>query len=185
MNGYLLIIPFVLIIIFMCPIFIQGKATLSLPHFDGVFSVFLFRKKLLHFFYQIKGQSIILKNNKTEIEQEFDFESDEIFLYEEILRQIKAKARLKEMYVFYNIGIGDAFTSAMLCGLINCGAITFFTSIKNKKPTASLGIYDTVSYNKEVFEISFNCKLSISLFDIVYSFINSVILSKKRRKNNI
>ena len=87
-----------------------------------------------------------------------------------MIKQIKDKARLKEIYLFYNIGLQDAFASAMLCGLINTVATIFFTKIKNEKPTASFGVYDTVSYNKRVLELSFMTKVSISLFDIVYSF---------------
>lgn len=185
MSGYYLIIPAVIILIFMCPILLQAKATLNVEDMSGVVSVFIFRKKIIYFFYKIEGKKIILTNEDNAKEEEFDFSSEEVVLYQEMIKQIRDKARLKEIYLFYNIGLQDAFASAMLCGLINTVATIFFTKIKNEKPTASFGVYDTVSYNKRVLELSFMTKVSISLFDIVYSFASSVILSRKKAKNNI
>lgn len=185
MSGYFLIIPAVIILIFICPILLQAKVTLNIEQMRGVVSIFIFRKRIIYFFYKIEGKKIILTNEEEVKEEEFDFESEEVFFYQEMVRQVRDKARLKEVYLFYNIGLQDAFASAMLCGLINMCATIFFTKIKNEKPTASFGVYDTISYNKKIFEISFTTKLSISLFDIVYSLASSVILSRKKVKNNI
>ena len=95
------------------------------------------------------------------------------------ITEIKDKTRLKEISVFYNLGIGDAFASAILGGFINTTLIAFMSSIKNEKPTANLGVYDTISYNRKVCQFSVKTVLSISLFDVVYSLLHSVILTKK------
>ena len=70
----------------------------------------------------------------------------------------------------------------MICGVINIAVLIFFTSLKNKKPTASLQLYNTSSFNKKVANLATVINLSISLFDVVYSFIISVILRKKKMK---
>ena len=85
----------------------------------------------------------------------------------------------KEFFIFYNLGAGDAFLSAMLGGLINCTLLTLMTAIKNVKPTASLGVYDTISYNGKVCQFATKFLMTISLFDVVYSLLRSVILTKK------
>ena len=95
-------------------------------------------------------------------------------------RDVVGAEELKEISIFYNLGVGDAFQSAMLGGLINCSLLSFLSSIKNQKPTASLGIYDTISYNKKVCQFAVKAVMSISLFDVVYSLLHSVILTKKK-----
>ena len=93
--------------------------------------------------------------------------------------EVKDKTRLKEISVYYHLGTGDAFQSAMLGGLINTSLLSFLSSIKNTKPTASLGVYDTISYNRKICQFAIKAIMSISLFDIVYSLLHSVILTKK------
>ena len=73
MSGYYLIIPAVIILIFMCPILLQVKATLNVEDMSGVVSVFIFRKKIIYFFYKIEGKKIILTNEDDAKEEEFDF----------------------------------------------------------------------------------------------------------------
>ena len=46
-------------------------------------------------------------------------------------------------------------------------------------------IYDTVSYNKLLTEIVFRGQISISLFDVAYSYLMSVIIIKRKVRNNI
>ena len=181
MNGLYLLIPTFFILLLTMPVFIEVKGTLNVLNMSGVLSVFVFKKKIQHICYQIKGKTFILQDEGGTNEKEVAFDSQEVILYEEFVKQIKNKTRLKELFVFYNIGLSDAFLSAIK----NWTTWDPVSTIKNKKPTASLGVYDTVSYNKEVFEISVKGKVSISLFDVVYSFVNSVILSKKRANNKI
>ena len=48
------------------------------------------------------------------------------------MKEIKDKTRLKQLAVFYNIGTGDAFSSAMVAGLVNFVVTSLFTNIKNQ-----------------------------------------------------
>ena len=97
-----------------------------------------------------------------------------------LFNEIKDKTRLKEISVFYNLGVGDAFQSAMLGGNINVLLFSIMGVIKNAKPTASLGVYDTISYNREVCQFAIKAVMSISLFDVAYSLMRSVILTKRK-----
>lgn len=188
MSPLYLLIPTIIILLFLSPVFIQGKATFNIQTKAGVFSIFIFGIKILYYMYEIKGKTIILKNQKETKQTEVSLENNDLLFIEFLVKQVKDKTRLKELYVFYNLGVGDAFLTAMVGGFINVAVLTFFTSLKSKKPTASLGIYDTISYNKSIFEIALKTKISISLIDIVYSLINSVILTwktKVKEKHNI
>lgn len=182
MSSLYFLIPTVIIILLVMPIFLEVRLSFNLLDKSGVFCIYLFRKKLQYFKFEIEGREIKLKDEEETKEKQIDFDSPEIALYEEFSTQIKDKTRLRFIEVFYNIGLNDAFLTSMVCGVINIAVLIFFTSLKNKKPTASLQLYNTSSFNKKVANLATVINLSISLFDVVYSFIISVILSKKKMK---
>ena len=179
MNFYLLI-PFFIILIFFIPVKLEGRISFNLIDRSGAFGVFLFGKKVEYQQYWIENKKIITKKEDEIETHELNMQSKEMLFFEMFVGEIKDKTRLKEISIFYNLGVGDAFQSAMLGGLINCSLLSFLSSIKNQKPTASLGIYDTISYNKKVCQFAVKTVMSISLFDVVYSLLHSVILTKKK-----
>lgn len=182
MSSLYFLIPTVIIILLVMPIFLEVRLSFNLLDKSGVFCIYLFRKKLQYFKFEIEGREIKLKDEEETKEKQIDFDSPEIALYEAFSTQIKDKTRLRFIEVFYNVGLNDAFLTSMVCGVINIAVLIFFTSLKNKKPTASLQLYNTSSFNKKVANLATVINLSISLFDVVYSFIISVILSKKKMK---
>ncbi len=184
MSSLYFLIPTVIIILLVMPIFLEVRLSFNLLDKSGVFCIYLFRKKLQYFKFEIEGREIKLKDEEETKEKQIDFDSPEIALYEEFSTQIKDKTRLRFIEVFYNVGLNDAFLTSMVCGVINIAVLIFFTSLKNKKPTASLQLYNTSSFNKKVANLATVINLSISLFDVVYSFIISVILSKKKNERN-
>lgn len=183
MNYYLLI-PFFLIVLFFVPIKLEGRASFNVLEMSGAFGVFLYKFKLTH--QQIWFENKKLYTRKAdEIEsKQLDFSSQEMIFFQNLFHEIKDKTRLKEVSFFYNLGVGDAFQSAMLGGYINALLYVFFGVIKNAKPTASLGVYDTISYNREVCQFAVKAIMSISLFDVVYSLFRSVILTKRNSNKN-
>lgn len=178
MNYYLLI-PFFIILILFVPIRLQLKLSFNVLDFSGALGFFVFKKQVEHQQFWIKGKKILSKRDNEIESKEIEFDSKEVIFYETFAEQIKDKTRLKELYIFYNIGFNDAFLSAMITGYINSAINILFGRIKNKKPTSTLAVFDTISYNREVCQFALKTILSISLFDIVYSLLMSVILSKK------
>ena len=181
MNFYLLI-PFFIILILFFPIRIEARASFNVLERTGAFGIFVFGIKVDYEQFWIENKKIITKKDNDLESHEFSIDNKN-FLYLRILAlQIKDKSRLKEIFVFYNLGVGDAYKSAMLGGYINSSLLTFMTSLKNTKPTASMGVYDTISYNQKVCQFAIRALMTISLFDVVYSLLRSVILTKKKSK---
>lgn len=182
MQSLYFLIPTFLILLLMVPIFLEVKVSFNAIDNRGTFCIRVFKINLQYFFFEIDGNQIKIKNKEAVDEKELSFDSPEVALYEQFAAEIKDKTRLRFLEVNYNIGLDDAFLTSMVCGMIDVAALIFFTAIKNKKPTASLAIYDTVSFNKKEAEVAVDLSVSISLFDVVYSFVLSVILSKKKAR---
>ena len=186
MNFYLLI-PLFLIIIFFLPIKMQARFSFNVLDMSGAFGIFLYKFKVTHQRIWIEHKKVFTMKDDDLQRKEFDFTSTGAIFVSKFLGEISDKTRLKELTVNYNLGVGDAFESAMLGGSINAILLAIFGKIKNSKPTASLGVYDTISYNRTVCQFAIKGRLSISLFDIVYSLLVSVILTKReinRRKRS-
>ncbi len=174
------IIPAGFILLLVFPVHIEARVSYN-PIFNrGVVALFLFRKRLIYYIVSFKRGGIELQNESETKLQKLEFSSPQFAVMEEFGRQLKDKVRLKKCNIFYHIGTGDAFSSAILCGALNQVLLQLFLQIKNKKPTASLCVYDTVSYNKEFFEMAVVAATSVSLFDVAYSYLYSVIISNKR-----
>ena len=178
MSYLYLLIPTFFIIIFLAPLFLEVKVTLDVKTFSGVLSVFLFKIKVHHLIYRFEKNKLIVQGeNEDDQGQEFDMSSREVVFYEQLVKEIFDKTRLKYLFVFYNIGLNDAYLSAMVAGAINTSLLIFFTALKNSKPTASFGVYDTVSYNRELCEFAVKTKVSVTLFDMIYSLLYAYITS--------
>lgn len=169
----------------MLPIKAKLHFSCNLLERSGAFSIFLFNFKLMHDRFWLKGKKILLQNEKETSTVEIGFDSKEVVFLEVFSQVLRRKTRLKSLYLFYNIGTSDAFSSAMLGGAINLATLIFFTSLKNTRPTASMGVYDTVSYNRDVLEFALKSGATISLFDGVYSFVISLMITNRIVKRKL
>ncbi len=184
LTSLYFLIPTFFVFVLIFPIFIEVRVSFN-PLFNrGVVALFLFRFKVLYFIFSFHGKYIELQNEKETKRQELEFSSPQFAVMEEFTKQIKDKLRLKKLLLFYNIGTGDAFSSAVLCGVINQIVTGIFLRLKDKKPTASCCIYDTVSYNKTMCEIAGRVEISISLFDLAYSFLLALVKTSDVGKKN-
>lgn len=180
--NYYLFIPFVIICLLFLPIKLEARLSFNLLDMSGAVGAFLYGFKVTHQMIWIKKDKIITKKEEAIDSQEIDFQGKEIIFLKIFLKQLTNKTRLKKIELFYNIGLDDAFRAAMVSGHINFIVVYLYAKIKNVKPTASLELNDTISYNRKVLQFAIKCVISISLFDIVYSWLNSVILTKKKGK---
>ncbi len=176
-NSLYFLIPMFIILLLVFPVFAEVRLSYNPIYNRGVVALFLFKKKVIYYIFSFHGGYIELQNEKETKAEQLQFQSEKFEVVEEFGKQMMDKVKLKKLYIFYNIGVGDAFASSMLCGFINQVFSFFFLFLKSKKPTASFCVYDTVSYNKEVFEMAAVSQISISLFDVAYSFLYSVIIT--------
>lgn len=179
-TSLYLIIPAVVILLLVFPILVEFRVSFNPIYNRGVVALFIFKKKIFYYIVSLHGKYIKLENENETKMQEIEFASPEFEVIEEFGRQIKDKLRLRKCLIHYQIGTGDAYSSALVCGFLNVLIMQFFLYVKSHKPTASLCVYDTVSYNKQACEIAGFLSISVSLFDVAYSYIYSVIITKTK-----
>lgn len=176
-DLYLFILAFV-IFVFIAPVFLKVRMTCNVFKNTGVMAVYLFGVNVLSLKFKFTHNGIILFDGE-DVKEKTIHDLKKGVITKNLILQIKDKVKLKTVEFYYNLGVGDAFYTALLCGCINSSLLGFFTRLKSSKPTTSFFVGDNPSYNEVVFQTSLKIKLSISLFDLVYSFVNSVILTSK------
>ena len=130
-NSLYYLIPVVLILLLIFPIFVEVRASYN-PIFNrGVVALFVFKKKVFYYIFSIKGRYIELQNEDETKWQKLEFSSQKFAVVEKFMQEIKEKIKLKKLYVFYNIGVGDAFLNALVCGYVNEAIRQFFLRIKS------------------------------------------------------
>ena len=75
---------------------------------------------------------------------------------------------------YYN----DAFVTAMGSGLIDVVSKCAYTRILHNKKSAHIFIANEPKYNQDCLKAKIECEITISLFDILYSIINSYLSLK-------
>ena len=185
MTALWLLIPAGIILILFLPVIFELKLTYNVLNNTGVISVYLYKKNLIHYIFEFDGKHISIKDKEESEEKKLDFNDPEFIFYKNLVNEVSDKLRVRYVDIYYNIGLSDAFLTSLICGYINTFCLMLFSYIKNQKPTASLGLFDTASYNKSEAVVALDGNVSISLFDLVYSLILSVILTLKVKDKTI
>lgn len=185
MNELYFLIPAIVILLLFLPVVIELRITYNVLTNTGVISVYLYKFNLMYYIFEIKHNEISIKDKDDVEEKKLDLNGPEIVFYKNFVKEVFDKLRLRFMDVYYNIGLQDAFLTSMVCGYVNTMLLTIFSRIKNSKPTAKLGLYDTAGYNQKEVVLVVNTNVSISLFDLVYSLLISGILTLKSRNRTL
>lgn len=146
---------------------------------SGLVVVKLWNIKIQYFSFQLKPKSIVIRTNNKKTQVEYSFNDPKIKFYENLSNQVNEKIKVKHIDIYSNIGTGDACESALICGVLNIFYKIFSAYIKTVKPTCSINISSHTQFNQKVFDFSMYSKISLSLFDFLYSLFMA-ILEKER-----
>lgn len=185
MTNAIFFISLFLIILIVIPITFKGKISYSILDNLGSVGIYLFNVKLFSFLFMLSGNKIIIKTKKMKKEIEIDVSGDQIRFVEQLLIQIKNKIYLKLVLIDSKIGIGDAFYSAIISGAIMNILLIFLNIVKNKKKYSNIEINNFTSFNETVMQITSIIRFSISIFDILYSLLMSMVITKRSDKYEI
>ena len=179
MQSLWLIIPLFLFILLLLPFIFEVRISYNVYKNYGTLALKLWFIKIVLITFKIKGKTIVIRTKKDAKQIEISLIGPEIKLLEQFSVQIKDKIKVKKLEFHSHIGTGDAFQSAMLSAGISIAISMFLGYIKNFKDTAQIDIVNHANYKEKVFQISLLGRISISIFDTLYSFIMASIIVKK------
>ena len=182
MQTLWLLVPLFLIVIFLVPIGFEFRLVFNPLKNVGFVSlkVLGIRVKLAEF--KIKDTSLIVITKKGAELKELEVSGEKIRLLEQFSIQIKDKIKIKKFEFHSNVGLNDAFKSAMISGLI-CSLVNMAMGyVKNFKQTSEVRVVGHTSYNEKKFQLGALGRLSISLFDALYCFVMASLITRRSDK---
>lgn len=176
MINYYLLIPVIIIILFLIPVPLKFKISGNVFKLRAVAVFYLFGFKMKGVVIKTDLHGVKIYEDRKEIPRNKDGDQEESTYLKQLFLQITDKMRIQLIEINYNFGVNDAFMSSMFAGYINIILLILLSRVKSDKPTSSMLVCDSVAYNSTVFETALMIKAKITLFDLVYSLLYSVIL---------
>lgn len=94
------------------------------------------------------------------------------------------KTYFKKVAVYFNFGLKDnSFISAMGCGIFDIITKIMYSILKTKKSEVQFNSKVYPSFNSNVIKIGIKAKISISIYDLLWSFLESKFSSNIKITN--
>ena len=182
MENLYFLIPLFFVVIFCIPINFRIKIAINFNKKNIIFSLFLWKIKIVTLQAFIRGTKIFIKSKKKK-QINISFKSKSMQFMENFMTNLKSKIQPKKICIYSRIGLGDAKDTATFCGLVITLAKTIFCYVKNQKPTCSTSSFISPDFKREMQIFCLYTCFSITLFDIVYSLIISLFILRRSYGN--
>ena len=138
---------------------------------SGLVVIKLWFFKLKQFSVQFKKDGIVIRTGKQVEEVKYAFNDPKLKFVQDFSKEVMEKTKVKLVDIYSNVGAGDAQGSALLSSSVNVLWKILMAKIKNTKPTCTVDITNQTFFNDKVFNVSVFSKVSLSIFDALYSLI--------------
>jgi len=182
MESLELLIVLSIFLILIFPLFIKYYISYSPLQNSGMVVIKLWFVYISYFSFQLKTNSIIIRNKKKRKQIEYKFNDPMIIFYEHFYNELKQKIKIKHINIYSEIGTGDAFHSTIFSSFVNIFYKIISAYVKNLQYSSSIVVNTKTSFNKKALLTSLYVKASISLFDIFFSFFVSLFYKKKDKQ---
>ncbi len=182
MQSLWLIIVAVLLLLIVMPIFTKIHVSYDVLGNMGAISLHVFFIKIFAYRIRIKNKNIVIITEKNKKEIETELSNTQMRFLEQLMVQFKQKIIVRKLLAHSRIGVNDAMNSALLCGLVQSVISSLFAYIKNTKKSAVCCVNTEPVYNGTCLIFSVYCSFALTLMDIIYSVLMSVMIIKRSEK---
>ncbi len=148
---------------------------------DGDFFVKLWGMNLVRGGLKRRGRKIYLIRDKNNKKLEIEINEEKLKFLKTLFIEIKNKIKIREIRVNSETGIVNPFYTAYFSSIFSSIILGIFASLKNSQPTASFELKNETNFYDNIFNLKSYYKLSISIFDVIYSIFVALLTTKKRR----
>lgn len=180
-SLYLLILLFFIIII-LVPISIRARVFYSVKSNKGAFAISLWFIKIKVAKIKIKDKKIFIQTQNKKESKEIEMTDKQLKFLKIFTEEIKNKTKIKYIKTYSKIGLNSPNYSAIFSTIITSIILAFFAKIKLKRNSAKLTLKNDTSFTENNLIIAINSNFSLSILDIVYSFIVSILKTKQDKK---
>lgn len=179
-SLYLLILIFFIILITF-PLGFKVKLFYSIKSNRGAIAIYFWKIKIKVIKAKFKGKQIYLVENHKKTEMEIELTEPQLKFLQFFNDEVKDKVKLKSVNGYLRVGIDNPFYASVLSAGLSDLVLAFFAFVKRNKTEANLTLKTHTSFTEFNCIGAFNIKISLSILDILYSFIISILRTKTDR----
>ena len=173
------IIVILIIFLIIFPIIIKFKIVFNILRFSGEIHIRIL--KIINFKIKVKlrgGYVYITQNGRTRREK-LTSKNYNIAFVLKFINEIYFRTQLA--FLKFNSELGyynDAMVTALGSSVIDVVSKCIYSRILHNKKSAHIFVLNEAKYNQDCLRAELEGQVSISLFDVIYSFISSVLSLK-------
>ncbi|MGN1212739.1 MAG: DUF2953 domain-containing protein [Christensenellales bacterium] len=189
MVNPLFTILLLLLLIFVLQLTINAKLSFNIKKNCGKLELKFLNIKVLDFTLRFHLDYLQLTNKKGKnFYMPLEFNEQTIEEYNNFQTILFKKTYFKSLSVFLNFGFkDDAFLTSMICGYFDIITKSLYSFLRTKKNEVEFVSKIYPNYKKNVIKFAVKAKLSMSIYDLIWSYLEAKLTSKiklKRSKKN-
>lgn len=167
----LLIIIFLLII----PIPVKFKLIFNILRLSGELQINIIKFINYKVRVRFRGAYIYITSNKKTRREKFTSKNFNIAFVIQLIRQLYFRVVLQSLNFISDVGYyNDAMVTAVGSGLLDIISKCVYAKILHNKKSAHIFILNEAKYNRDCLNVKIEGQIKISLFDVIYSLINTL-----------
>lgn len=180
--SFLYYIIAILIVIFALQLTMKLKVLFNVKKNTGKLQLKFMFIKILDYKISIKSQCLMLTNKKGKNKYlPIDFSQQSIQEYNDFESILFRKIYFKTLSIYFNFGVkSNAFLSAMVIGYVDVFSKIFYSFFKTKKSELKMQLKVYPNFNNNVIKFGIKAKISLSVFDLFWSFIEATLTKRVR-----
>ena len=167
---------------FVYPFLIKFEIKLNALKLKGGISVKFFNKIKLVFKFRVKNGYIYIYFNNKERKEKIDKKNINIVFISNLINQLYFRHQLLNCNLTSNFGfVLDSMITATTCGFIDVVSKCVLSKVKNNKKSAHILVNVNPKYNEDIFNLRFEYEMRMSVVDIIYTFVCTIIETIKHK----
>ncbi len=180
-------IPILILFIFLVfQLTIKAKIFFNVKNNIGKLKVCFVGIKIFDYTLSIKSRCIKITNKKGKSKYlPIELDKESIKEYTHFQNILFRKIYFKRLGIFFNFGLKqNAFASAIVCGYVDILSKIAYTVFKTKKSETIMNLKVYPTFEKNVIKFGFKAKISLSIFDLLWSYAEAQTIKFLEGDNN-
>lgn len=182
MESLYLLFLVAIILVFVFPLTIDGKISYDAIENHGAIAIKLLCFKFLVAKLKREKTKIILITQKENKDVKIEFGEKQLRFLIFFQREVGNKIKVRKLNVYSVVGAGNPFASALVSSAFSNGVQIVLARLKSIQKTGSFCLKNKTDFFENKFAFAAATRITLSIFDVVFSGIVSILRNKNDSK---
>ncbi len=160
------------------PFLVSFDIKFNILHLHGVVTIKIFNKIKIDFKIRIKNGYVYINRKNKQRREKITKSSFMLILIYNLVGQLYFREQFLDLSVVGDFGYNqNAQVTALGCGYGEIILKAIFSKIKNNKKSSHIFVAVEPNYNQDILNVSLTNTIRISVFDLLYTLVYTIIKS--------